>query len=155
VSVRRAFLEFEWAVHRTLFGLTGGRLGVAPPRGGAGTLFLLSTGRRSGKVRRNGLYFIEDGPNLVVVASNAGENVDPQWWRNLKVTPDAEVELGTHRRAVHARQASPDEAAALWPRLDAAHGNFVEYRERAYRRTIPVVILEPRADGSGPEANSD
>jgi deazaflavin-dependent oxidoreductase (nitroreductase family) len=155
MSVRRAFLELEWAVHRTLFGLTGGRVGVAPPRGGAGTLFLLSTGRRSGKVRRNGLYYIEDGPNLVVVASNAGENVDPQWWRNLKITPDAEIELGMNRRAIHARQASPEEADALWPRLDAAHNNFVEYRQRAYRRTIPVIILEPREGGSGSEAKSD
>jgi F420H(2)-dependent quinone reductase len=137
-------LEIRWAVHRTLFSLTGGRIGAAPPRGGVGTLFLLSVGRRSGKVRRNGLYFVEDGPNLAVVASNAGENVDPQWWKNLQATPDAEVELGTHRKPIHARRATPEETERLWPQFDAGHKEFAEYRNRAYRRTIPIVILEPR-----------
>ena len=141
-------------VHRTLFSLTGGRVGAAPPRGGVGTLFLLSTGPRSGKLRRNGLYYIEDGPNLVVVASNAGENVDPQWWKNLQATPDAEVELGTHRQPIHARPATAEEAQRLWPQFDAGHPEFAEYRERAYRRTIPIVIFEPRGDAAGTEAES-
>ena len=141
-------LELKWLLHRTLFSLTGGRVGAAPPRGGVGTLFLLSTGRRSGKVRRNGLYFVEDGPNLAVVASNAGENVDPQWWKNLQASPDAEVELGTHRQPIHARRATPEETERLWPLFDAGHKEFAEYRARAYRRTIPIVIFEPRLDGA-------
>jgi deazaflavin-dependent oxidoreductase (nitroreductase family) len=154
VILSRPLLKIGWAFHRGLFTLTGGRVGAAPPRGngGVGTLFLLSTGRKSGKVRRNGLYYIEDGPNLVVVASNAGENVDPQWWQNLKAIPDTEIELGTHRRAVRARQATPDEAERLWPALDAGYGGFAEYRARAYRRTLPVIILEPRGTPS-PEAD--
>jgi F420H(2)-dependent quinone reductase len=156
VTLPRPLLSVGWALHRGLFSLTGGRVGAAPPRGngGVGTLFLLSTGRKSGKVRRNGLYYISDGPNLVVVASNAGENVDPQWWRNLKATPDAEIELGTHRREVTARQATPEEAERLWPRLDAGYAGYAEYRTRAYRRTLPVVILEPRVSPS-PEADSN
>jgi deazaflavin-dependent oxidoreductase (nitroreductase family) len=161
VSIRRRFLEAQWAIHRTLFSLTGGRVGAAPPRGGVGTLFLLSTGRRSGKVRRNGLYFVEDGANLAVVASNAGENVDPQWWKNLQATPDADVELGTHRLPIHARRATAEESERLWPRFDAGHPEFAEYRDRAYRRTIPVVIFEPRApeperaETGSPDAISD
>lgn len=158
VTGRRAFLELQWAIHRTLFSMTGGRVGAAPPRGGVGTLFLLSTGRRSGKVRRNGLYFVEDGPNLAVVASNAGENVDPQWWKNLQASPDAEVELGMDRRAIHARTATPEETQRLWPRFDAGHPEFAEYRARAYRRTIPIVIFESRADAadsSSREADPD
>jgi F420H(2)-dependent quinone reductase len=144
----RPILRVYWAVHRTLFSVTGGRIGTAPSRNGVGTLFLLSTGRKSGKVRRNGLYYVEDGPNLAVVASNAGENVDPQWWRNLKATPDAEVEVGMQRRPVRARQATPEEAERLWPRFDAGNRDFAEYRARAYRRTIPVIILEPRGPSS-------
>jgi deazaflavin-dependent oxidoreductase (nitroreductase family) len=143
VTPRRQLLLIEWAIHRTLFSLTGGRVGAAPPRGGVGTLFLLSTGRKSGKVRRNGLYYIEDGQNLVVVASNAGENVDPQWWKNLKATPDAEVELGTRRVPVRARAATPEESERLWPRLEAGYSEFAVYRARVYRK-IPIVILEPR-----------
>jgi deazaflavin-dependent oxidoreductase (nitroreductase family) len=144
VTVSRAVLELKWVLHRTLFSLTGGRVGAAPPRGGVGTLFLLSTGRKSGKVRRNGIYYVEDGPRLAVVASNAGENVDPQWWKNLEATPEAEVELGTHRQPIRARRATPEETERLWPRFDAGHPEFAEYRARAYRRTIPIVIFEPR-----------
>jgi F420H(2)-dependent quinone reductase len=145
-------LELKWVLHRTLFSLTGGRVGAAPPRGGVGTLFLLSTGRRSGKVRRNGLYFVEEGPNLAVVASNAGENVDPQWWKNLQATPDAEVELGTHRQPIRARRATSEETERLWPRFDAGHPEFANYRAQAYRRTIPIVIFEPRL--SDPEESA-
>jgi deazaflavin-dependent oxidoreductase (nitroreductase family) len=150
----RPVLRIEWAIHRTLFSLTGGRLGTAPSRNGVGTLFLLVTGRKSGKVRRNGLYYVEDGPNLAVAATNAGENVDPQWWRNLKAAPDAEVEIAMRRRPIRARQATPEEAERLWPRFDAGNRDFAEYRARAYRRTIPVIILEPR-ESSSPEAVSD
>lgn len=142
----RPFLQVKWAIHKLLFSLSGGRIGTAPPRGGVGTLFLLSTGRRSGKVRRNGLYYIEDGANLVVVASNAGENVDPQWWKNLQALPDAEVELGTHRSPVRARAATPEEANGLWPRLYAAYPEFEEYRARVHGRRIPIVILETSSD---------
>jgi len=41
------------------------------------------------------LFYLEDGPNFVVVASNAGDNADPQWWKNLQATPDASVETLT------------------------------------------------------------
>ena len=153
VTLSRLILQIRWAVHRTLFSLTGGRVGAAPPRGGVGTLFLLSRGRKSGKLRRNGLYYVEDPPNLAVVASNAGENADPQWWKNLQATPDADVELGTHRQPIRARRATPEETERLWPLFDAGHKEFAEYRARAYRRTIPVVIFEPR-EASPPEADS-
>ena len=41
-------------------------------------------------------------------------------------------------------RATPEETERLWPRFDAGHKGYAEYRARAYRRTIPVVILEPR-----------
>ena len=47
------------------------------------------------------------------------------------------------RRPVRAREATAEEAARLWPRLDAANPDFVAYRARV-SRPIPVVILEPR-----------
>ena len=136
-------LRLGWAVHKILFRVTGGRVGTQRAGDGLGTLFLLSTGRKSGTVRRNGLFYIEDGRDLVVVASNAGENVDPSWWRNLQATPECEVELGTRRLPVRARAATPEESARLWPRLDAGNPEYVAYRRKAARE-IPVVILEPR-----------
>jgi deazaflavin-dependent oxidoreductase (nitroreductase family) len=144
VTPHRLLLDVEWAIHRGFHRLTGGRFSTqAPTAGKVGTLFLVSTGRRSGKQRRNGLFYIVDGENLVVVASNAGENVDPQWWKNLQATPDAVVEIGRGQQPVRARQATPDEADRLWPELERGYPEFAVYRAQLARK-IPVVILEPR-----------
>jgi deazaflavin-dependent oxidoreductase (nitroreductase family) len=147
MSPPRLLLRFGWAFHKVLFRATGGRYGTRRAGDGLGTLFLLSTGRTSGTVRRNGLYYIDDGSNLVVVASNAGADVDPGWWRNLQVTPEAEVELGTTRLPVRARAATADEAARIWPRFDARYPEYVAYRAKV-TRDIPLVVLEPREPGS-------
>ncbi len=58
--------------------------------------------------------------------------------------PEVEVDIGRSHRAVHARQASPEEHAALWPRLVANYGPYASY-QRSTSRKIPLVILEPRA----------
>jgi F420H(2)-dependent quinone reductase len=140
----RWVFRIGWAVHKGLFAASGGRIGAERPRDGKlGTLFLVSTGRRSGQVRRNALFYLEDGPNLAVVASNAGAESEPSWWLNLQARPDTHVELGTRRRFVHARAATPEEREHLWPRLVAANPSYDEYRRTA-SRPIPVVVLEPR-----------
>ncbi len=107
------------------------------------TLFLRTVGRKTGQKRRNGLYFLEDGPDLVVVASNAGRADDPSWWLNLEAHPDTEVEVGKDVRKVHARQANPAEAKRLYQRFVDALPQYGDYRKRT-KRDIPVVILEPR-----------
>jgi deazaflavin-dependent oxidoreductase (nitroreductase family) len=136
-------MRIGWAVHRGLFRLTGGRVGTQRAEGGRGTLFLVSKGRRTGAIRHNGMFYVEDGRRFVVVASNVGESVDPSWWLNLQANPDAEVEVDRRRIPVRAREATADESDELWPRLDAAYGEYAIYRAKA-TRPIPVVILEPR-----------
>jgi len=140
----RWFLRVGWVAHRALFAVTGGRVGAERPRERRpGTLFLVTTGRRSGQRRRNALFYLEDGSNLVVVASNAGAVTDPGWWRNLQANPDAEVQLGPDPKPVRARRATPGEMTRLWPRLVTVNPSYEAYRTVAGRE-IPVVILEPR-----------
>lgn len=140
----RWVFRIGWAFHKALFAASGGRLGTERARDGKpGTLFLQSTGRKSGQVRRNALFYLDDRPNLVVIASNAGADIDPAWWLNLQAQPDAEVELGVDRRPVRARAATADERARLWPRVVAASPGYDEYRRRTSRE-IPIVVLEPR-----------
>jgi F420H(2)-dependent quinone reductase len=139
----RWLFRLSWAIHRALFAASGGRLGTArPKRGRVGTLFLTTIGWKSGQPRRNGVYYLEDGGNVVVVASNAGAAADPAWWRNLQAQPRAEVDLGTQRRPVRARLATPEERVRLWRHLVAAHRSYADYAA-AVDREIPVVILEP------------
>jgi F420H(2)-dependent quinone reductase len=154
MALPRPVLIVGWALHRGLHRLTGGRMSTeAPANGKVGTLFLVSTGRRSGKKRRNGLFYIEDGDAFVVVASNAGDGANPQWWRNLQVTPDAVVDIGTGHIPVRARDATPEERDRLWPVLDAGYPNFAQYRAQT-TRSIPIVILERRDADAAAAAES-
>ena len=140
----RWLLRGSWAIHRGIYEISGHRIGaLRPARGRVGSLFLLTTGRTTGALRRNGLYYLEDGPNLVVVASNGGADVDPAWWRNLQAAPAAAVEIGPRPTPVRGRPATAEEAARLWPRLVQGYPPYAEYRQ-ATARPIPVVILEPR-----------
>jgi deazaflavin-dependent oxidoreductase (nitroreductase family) len=124
--------------------MTGGRFGTTVARDGRlGTLFLHTVGRKSGQPRMNGLFYVVDGADLVVVASNAGADSDPAWWLNLQDHPEAEVEIGGERRPVLARSATEEEAARLWPPLDAANPEYAAYRAKT-QRPIQVAILEPR-----------
>lgn len=133
-----------WITHKAVDRLTGGRLATRPARRDRlGVLFLLTTGRRSGEPRKNGLNYVEDGANPVVVGSNAGSDQDPSWWKNLQARPEAEVEIGGRRRAVRGRLATAAERADAWGRFVAVSAQYDEYR-RATEREIPVVILEPR-----------
>ena len=74
----RAWFRAVWFVHLALRRISGGRIGTRTPSGdGVGMLFLHTVGRKSGQPRVNGLFYLDDGPDLVVVASNAGADSDP------------------------------------------------------------------------------
>jgi hypothetical protein len=51
----------------------------------------------------------------VLVASKGGDDRDPEWYKNLVAQPDVEVTIEGTTRRTHARTASPDEKAELWP----------------------------------------
>jgi F420H(2)-dependent quinone reductase len=131
------------------FRATNGRIGNKW-RIGAGwkkpvpTLLLEHVGRKSGKTFETPLLYLDDGPDLVVVASQGGLPKNPQWYANLAAHPDTHVSLkGQKRRPVRARTATPDEREVLWPRLVDLYADFAKY-DRWTERTIPVVVLEPR-----------
>lgn len=131
-------------MHRALRRVTGGRIGTSRAKDeGLGTLFLHTIGRKSGQPRANGLFYIVDGRDLLVVASNAGFTADPAWAMNLRAQPSAEVEIAGERSLVSGREASAEDVDRLWPQLVAANPDYDAYRATA-GRPIPVFILEPR-----------
>jgi deazaflavin-dependent oxidoreductase (nitroreductase family) len=106
-------------------------------------LLLDHVGRKSGTKFTTPLLYLDDGPDLVVVASQGGMATNPQWYRNLLAAPDTQVQVGAELRRVRARVAAEDERAALWPRLVELYADFDNYAAWT-DRVIPVVILEPR-----------
>ena len=108
-------------------------------------LLLTTRGRKSGKERTVVLQFFPDGDDLVLAAANDGGASHPAWYRNLKATPLARVEVMGRTFAVRAEELSPDEAAAFWPRLLRRAPSYERY-QRATSRTFPLVRLVPQGD---------
>src|ERR671937_938736 len=110
VSLLRPAMQAHTTVYRLTGGLVGHRFPGAPPM-----LLLEHVGARSGKRRTTPLAYLEDGENLVIVASKGGHPRHPAWFHNLRANPDTTVQVGSQRRAVQARVASQQERKLLWP----------------------------------------
>lgn len=135
-------LDKVMRAHVALYRATNGRIGRRIP--GVPTMLLLEhVGAKSGKRRTAALVYLEDGPNLAIIASKGGYPKHPAWFHNLMARPEVTVQVGKERRKVRARVASPEERARLWPRAVKAWPGYRTYQERTDRE-IPVVILAPR-----------
>ncbi len=141
----RWFIRSAWVIHRALYALTRGRLGLRPVTPTTwGMMRLTTTGRRSGRARKAILGYFEDGPNLVTMAMNGWGEPEPAWWLNLQAHPDTTVELPDGPRAVHGRAATPDERPRLWARWAEYDGENLDSWAARRPRETAVVILEPR-----------
>jgi F420H(2)-dependent quinone reductase len=130
-------------VYRATDGLVGHRFPGVPPM-----LLVDHVGARSGKKRTSALGYLADGDDLVVVASKGGNPRNPAWYHNLRANPDTTVQVGSERRPVRARIATPQERARLWPKVVELYGGYGEYQKRTDRE-IPLLILERRNAQTG------
>ncbi len=108
---------------------------------GAPLLLLHTTGARTGQVRVNPVMYRTDGDRLVVFASKAGADTNPDWFHNLRAHPRVTVEVGTETREAVARVADDTERTRLWEAQKSEWPGFAGYEQRTGRQ-IPVVILE-------------
>ena len=127
--------------HAWLIRRTGGRIG-GRFLGGAPLLVLRTVGRKSGATRESPMIYIRDEDRFVVCASNAASRRPPAWWLNLQAQPAAEAFVKGRWHRVRAREASPEEAERLWPRMRAAYDGFDLYEQRTSRE-LPLVVLDP------------
>ncbi len=128
--------------HTFLYKRTGGRLGHSIP-GVPGKMLLLDhVGAKSGQLRTSPLLYVEDGADIVIIASKGGFPKNPAWYYNLVANPDTTVQVGSERRPVHARVARPEERDRLWEMAERAYRGYADYRARTDRE-IPLVVLEP------------
>lgn len=128
-----------WRLHRGLMRLTGGRFGRV---GALDALLLTTTGHKSGERRDVALNYVREGRAYVVVASYAGEDRDPAWWKNLKAQPLATLAVGGRCMQVRARESEGTERQTLWDRIVARDPAYAEYQRRTSRR-LAVVVLDP------------
>ncbi|MCA1570385.1 MAG: nitroreductase family deazaflavin-dependent oxidoreductase [Chloroflexi bacterium] len=144
----RWFVRVAWVVHRAIYRVTGGRIGLWRPKTNRwGTMRLTSIGRRTGAERTAILGYYEDGPNLVTMAMNGWADGEPAWWLNLLARPDATIVLADGTRAVRARAAEGDERARLWARWRDMGDDVDGYATLRSTETA-VVVLEPQPNAA-------
>src|SRR5215207_331382 len=124
------------AIYRASDGKVVGRMFNRP------LLLLTTTGRKTGKERTTPLMYVEDGKNLVVIASNGGAPYHPAWYLNLKANPDVSVRVRERDLRARAQEAKGEERRRLFARLVDAYSGYEDYQRRT-EREIPVIVLRP------------
>jgi deazaflavin-dependent oxidoreductase (nitroreductase family) len=105
------------------------------------TLLLTTKGRKSGETRVSPLIYDLHRGDYVVVASKGGAPQHPAWYLNIESNPEVEVQVWGDRFKAHARTATPEERAEIWPKMAREWPAYDDY-QRKTDREIPVVILE-------------
>ena len=127
-------------IHRLLFRLSKGR--ILGRLEGQGVLVLLTKGRRSGKLRASPLMYFQfaESCDLIVVASNYGQDHHPAWYWNIIADANVHFETGGERFVAEARITQGAERSSLFDKVIAANSRFADYRASTDRE-IPVVVL--------------
>ncbi|GAA0395597.1 nitroreductase family deazaflavin-dependent oxidoreductase [Streptomyces luteireticuli] len=125
---------------------SGGTEGTTLRDTGLPVVILTTRGAKSGKIRKTPLMRVEHDGTYAVVASLGGAPKHPVWYHNVVADPRVELQDGTVRRDMRAREITGDEKARWWERAVAAFPPYAEYQEKT-DRVIPVFVLEPVPGG--------
>jgi F420H(2)-dependent quinone reductase len=135
--IAKRFNKLHQAVYRKSKGRFWSRMQ------GVDLVILTTVGRKTGQLRTTvvGAPIITD-ELVLVLASYAAGNRNPQWYYNLLANPAVEILVKGKTRSMIARDALGEEKAELWNRSVASGAQLDKYQSRT-ERSIPLVILEP------------
>lgn len=136
--VLRRLMGLHTVAYRASRGIIGHRVPGGPPM-----LLLDHVGAKSGAKRTSPLVYVEDGDDIVLVASKGGNPKNPAWFHNLKANPETTIQIGSEKRPVRARVASDAERDRLWRKAVDTYGGYAGYQKRTDRK-IPLIVLERR-----------
>jgi len=139
-SVERIRSDAKTDVADYLANPKGRSTGAGPS--GLPTLLLTTVGRKSGQQRTTPLVFLQNGEDMVVVASLAGYKQNPAWYLNLSANSKCWVQLDDRKMAAVARDATDEEREDLWPKLIALFPTWGFFQKGSDRR-FPIVIISP------------
>ena len=120
------------------FRANGGKVGA--PFAGATMILITTKGAKTGQLTTTPLVYNQDGDRMTIIASMAGAPKSPAWYHNLIANPKIEVEVGTEKFAVTAREAKGAERDTLYAKQAAKFAAFAEYEKKTTRK-IPVIVL--------------
>jgi deazaflavin-dependent oxidoreductase (nitroreductase family) len=143
------------ALDRATLRVSGGRTTISDGLAGVPSLFLTTTGARTGRARTAQLIAVPAGEDLAVIGSNFGRDNHPGWVHNLIADPRAIAGYRERSIPVIARELTGAEADQIWAAARLLNRGFATYPQLAAGRTIRVFRLEPLdpapgATGGGP-----
>ncbi len=132
---------------------TGNRIGVWMYRtldgrwSGGGkdvrVLMITTPGRRSGVPRSTCVRYLRTEDGLVVWGTGSGSPRDPDWFRNLRHAPYADVQVRARHFRVRPRELLGAERDTTWREVVLTQAPQVQRYARRAGRTIPVAVLVP------------
>ncbi|MEU3370102.1 nitroreductase family deazaflavin-dependent oxidoreductase [Streptomyces sp. NPDC006660] len=108
---------------------------------GKPVVLLVTRGAKSGKIRKTPLMRVEHSGRYAVVASKGGAPEHPVWYHNVVADPRVELQDGSVRQDMRAREVTGEEKAQWWERAVEAWPDYAEYQKKTDRE-IPVFVLE-------------
>ena len=105
-------------------------------------VMLTMRGKKTGGIRKVPLMRVEHEGRYAAVASLGGSPKHPVWYHNVLANPQVELQDGTHKQDMVAREVTGEEKALWWERCVAAFPDYADYQEKTDRE-IPVFVLEP------------
>lgn len=99
-------------------------------------------GRRSGKLRKVPLMWVEHDGRYAMVASKGGAPDHPAWYGNLKAHPEVTVQDRATVIDGRVRELAGPERQEWWDRAVAVFPTYADYQRRTDRE-IPVLLVEP------------
>ncbi|WP_069170107.1 nitroreductase family deazaflavin-dependent oxidoreductase [Streptomyces griseus] len=113
---------------------------------GLPVVLLTTRGAKSGKIRKTPLMRVEHEGEYAVVASLGGAPKHPVWYYNVQADPHVELQDGTVRKDMVAREVTGEEKAVWWGRAVEAFPDYADYQAKTDRE-IPVFVLAPAQGG--------
>lgn len=125
-----------------IYRLSGGRF--ANRLNGCPICLVTMTGAKSGKRKTIALMYTPHGEDVLLLASLGGAPKNPVWYYNFKAHPAIEIQIGSRRRKMIAREASEAERPRLWPVAVASFPPFGDYQKKT-TRPIPIFVCSDRS----------
>ena len=131
----------DWARKQAeLYESSGGTDGTSLQ--GMPVVVLTTVGNKTGKLRKTPLMRVEHEGRYAAVGSLGGAPKHPVWYYNVVAEPHVELQDGTVRQDMTAREVFDAEKAEWWDRAVAAFPAYADYQAKT-ERVIPVFVLEP------------
>jgi F420H(2)-dependent quinone reductase len=126
------------AVHTFLY-----RRGIARKMGQTQTVLLTTKGRKTGRSYTVALGAVPEGDGWVVIGSNGGAHVHPNWWLNMVKNP--QVTLQVNDKIINARMqeiTNPADRERIWNNVVTSGKGYANYPKKT-SRVIPLGLLRP------------